>query len=129
MEQKSIEKNMEKQRSYKWMIVDLILMYIITGLGLIAMAMMLNKFQLNGTFVNIGIIVIYVLSCWIGGFIAGKKMKTKKFLWGFLMGVAYFLILFGTSAAMNGGLPKDMIHLATTFCTCVAAGTLGGMMG
>lgn len=120
---------MEKKKSYKWIAVDLILMYIVTGLGLVIMALMLDKFQLNGTFVNVGVIVVYVLSGWIGGFMAGKKMKTKKFLWGLLMGTAYFLILFAMSAAINGGLPEDMVHTLTTLAICMAAGTLGGMVG
>lgn len=120
---------MEKKKSFKWIAVDLILMYIVTGLGLVIMALMLDKLQLNGTFIDVGIIVVYVLSCWIGGFVAGKKMKAKKFLWGLLMGTVYFLILFAVSAAINGGLPEDMVHTLTSLAVCVAAGTLGGMVG
>ena len=63
-----------------------------------------------------------------GGLIAGKKMKRKKFLWGLLLGSLYFLILFAVSAALAGGLPKDLVHMGTTLGICMAAGTLGGMM-
>lgn len=63
------------------MIVDLMFMYIVTGLGLILMAFLMEKFQLNGTFVEVGVTVIYVVSGIAGGLIAGKKMKRKKFLW------------------------------------------------
>lgn len=120
---------MDKKKSYKWMAVDLIFMYIITGLGLILMAVMLEKFQLKSGFIDAGVIVVYVLSCWLGGFMAGKKMKMKKFLWGAFMGAAYFLILFAISAAISQGVPKDMVHMATTLLICIVAGTLGGMMG
>ncbi len=120
---------MEKKKSFQWMVADLILMYLITGLGLVIMALMLDKCQLNGTFVDVGVIVVYVLSCWLGGFVAGKKMKNKKFLWGFLVGIVYFLILFAVSAVISGGLPEDMAHMLTSLAVCVAAGTLGGMMG
>ena len=60
------------------MIVDLMFMYIVTGLGLILMAFLMEKFQLNGTFVEVGVTVIYVVSGIAGGLIAGKKMKRKK---------------------------------------------------
>lgn len=55
-------------------------------------------------------------------------MKRKKFLWGLLLGSLYFLILFAVSAALAGGLPKDLVHMGTTLGICMAAGTLGGMM-
>ena len=86
-----------ERKSFKWMIVDLMFMYIVTGLGLILMAFLMEKFQLNGTFVEVGVTVIYVVSGIAGGLIAGKKMKRKKFLWGLLLGSLYFLILFGGS--------------------------------
>ena len=64
-----------ERKSFKWMIVDLMFMYIVTGLGLILMAFLMEKFQLNGTFVEVGVTVIYVVSGIAGGLIAGKKMK------------------------------------------------------
>ncbi len=66
-----------ERKSFKWMIVDLMFMYIVTGLGLILMAFLMEKFQLNGTFVEVGVTVIYVVSGIAGGLIAGKKMKEK----------------------------------------------------
>ena len=78
-----------ERKSFKWMIVDLMFMYIVTGLGLILMAFLMEKFQLNGTFVEVGVTVIYVVSGIAGGLIAGKKMKRKKFLWGLLLGSLY----------------------------------------
>ena len=51
-----------ERKSFKWMIVDLMFMYIVTGLGLILMAFLMEKFQLNGTFVEVGVTVIYVVS-------------------------------------------------------------------
>ena len=51
-----------ERKSFKWMTVDLMFMYIVTGLGLILMAFLMEKFQLNGTFVEVGVTVIYVVS-------------------------------------------------------------------
>ena len=44
-----------ERKSFKWMIVDLMFMYIVTGLGLILMSFLMEKFQLNGTFVEVGV--------------------------------------------------------------------------
>ena len=62
-----------ERKSFKWMIVDLMFMYIVTGLGLILMAFLMEKFQLNGTFVEVGVTVIYVVSGIACGLIAGKR--------------------------------------------------------
>jgi putative membrane protein (TIGR04086 family) len=40
------------------------------------------------------VIFIYVLSAATGGIYIGKMQKEKKFLWGFLTGCLFFLILF-----------------------------------
>lgn len=120
---------MEKKKSYKWIAADLIFMYIITGLSLVLIAFLMGKFDLGGSFVSAGITVTYILSTLIGGVIAGKKGKTKKFLWGMAMGAAYFAILFAVSVAVDRGLPKDILHSAVSFGICIAGGTLGGMIG
>ena len=66
-----------ERKSFKWMIVDLMFMYIVTGLGLILMAFLMEKFQLNGTFVEVGVTVIYVVSGIAGGLIAGCLLYTS----------------------------------------------------
>ena len=71
---------MEKKKSLKWLIADSICMYIITGLGLVLLAVLLEKMQQGETFVKVGIVIVYILSGFVGGLIAGKKMKTRKFL-------------------------------------------------
>ena len=71
----------------------LLAMYLVTGVLLLALATMLYKMQLSESAVSIGIVVIYVASGFLGGFLSGKVMKNRKFLWGMAMGCAYFLIL------------------------------------
>ena len=53
---------MEKKKSLKWLIADLICMYIITGLGLVLLAVLLEKMQQGETFVKVGIVIVYILS-------------------------------------------------------------------
>ena len=71
----------------------LLAMYLVTGVLLLALSAMLYKMQLSESVVSVGIVVIYVVSGFLGGFLSGKVMKTRRFLWGMLMGAAYFLIL------------------------------------
>lgn len=107
----------------------LLLMYIITGALLLALTALLSKLQLTESAVSIGIVAIYVISGFVGGLLAGKKMKSRKFLWGMIMGAAYFLILVIGSIVFHKGLDMEASRFATTLVLCIASGMVGGMAG
>jgi putative membrane protein (TIGR04086 family) len=103
--------------------------YILTGLLLLILALCLYKLQIGQNVVSVAIIAIYVLATFFAGFVAGKKMQSRKFLWGLLMGVLYFVILAVMSLIVNG--PADALgnSFFTTFALCCGGGMLGGMAG
>lgn len=107
----------------------LLLMYVITGVMLLALTALLSKLQLTESAVSIGIVAIYVISGFVGGLLAGKKMKSRKFLWGMIMGAAYFLILVVGSMVFHKGLDMEASRFATTLVLCIASGMVGGMAG
>ena len=77
---------------------------------------------------KIGIVVIYVISGVIGGFLMGKVMKEQKFLWGLLAGALYFVILLLVSMLVKGGLEMELTKVLTTAILCGASGMAGGMI-
>lgn len=107
----------------------LLFMYIITGVLLLVLTLLLSKLRLTESAVSIGIVAIYVISGFVGGLLAGKKMKSRKFLWGMVMGAAYFLILVIGSIVFHKGLDMETSRLATTLILCIASGMVGGMAG
>ena len=106
----------------------LLIMYILTGVALFVLAFLLYKMELTENIVTIGITAIYVVSGLLGGIIIGKRMKTRRFLWGIIMGAAYFLVLLIGSALLNRGLTADMLHIGLTLVMCMGAGMIGGMV-
>ena len=106
----------------------LLIMYILTGVALFVLAFLLYKMELTENIVTIGITAIYVVSGLLGGIIIGKRMKTRRFLWGIIMGAAYFLVLLIGSALLNRGLTSDMPHIGLTLVMCMGAGMIGGMV-
>ena len=106
----------------------LLIMYILTGVALFVLAFLLYKMELTENIVTIGITAIYVVSGLLGGIIIGKRMKTRRFLWGIIMGAAYFLVLLIGSALLNRGLTSDMLHIGQTLVMCMGAGMIGGMV-
>ena len=106
----------------------LLIMYVITGVALLVLALLLYKMQLSENAVSIGIMIIYVVSGLLGGFIAGKRLKSKRFLWGLLLGAIYFLVLLVGSFLLNRGIESDILHMVTTMVMCMASGMIGGML-
>lgn len=109
-------------------LVDLVAMYIITGLLLVMLAALLGRMELSDAAVSIGIIAIYIVSCFTGGFLIGKKKKKKKYLWGLCVGVFYFAVLLLGNLAVNRGLDGQLVHMLTTAVLCVLSGMAGGML-
>lgn len=105
----------------------LLVSYLLTGGLLLLLAGLLYRFRLDEGKIQIGIILIYIVSCFAGGFLAGEMMKSRKFLWGVLLGLLYFLIMTLVSLAVNRGLQDGTTSYFTTFLLCMGGGMLGGM--
>ena len=75
-----------------------------------------------------GIIMIYVVSTFVGGFIIGKLSGTRKFLWGLTCGILYFALLLLVSLGVYRSLQGDGANVVTTFLLCAGGGMLGGMI-
>ena len=71
---------MRKRRGEKimWMLKSLLASYIVTGLLLLGLTFLVYKFELDEQVVVAGIVAIYVVSTFMGGYIIGKLTGTKK---------------------------------------------------
>ncbi len=120
---------MERQKNSAMpILVDLVAMYVITGLLLVILAALLGKLELSDAAVSIGIIATYIVSCFAGGFLIGKKKKKKKYLWGLCVGTFYFIVLLLGNLAVNRGLDGQLVHMLTTAVLCILSGMAGGML-
>lgn len=102
--------------------------YIVTGGLLLLLAFALYKLRISENTVSIIITLIYIVSTFLMGLVAGKKMKNKKFLWGLALGCTYFLILVMVSFLVNESLKDVTNNLLTSFLLCGGSGMLGGML-
>lgn len=106
----------------------LIFSYVITTILLLLLAFLFYKFRLSEVIINVGITAVYIISTFFSGFLAGKKMKTRKYLWGLLIGAAYFIILLLVSFVINRGISDFSGNFLSTLFLCVGSGMLGGML-
>lgn len=111
-----------------FLLKSLLFSYILTGALLLVLALLLYKVGLPGKAVSVCIIVIYVLATFFAGFVTGRKLGNRRFLWGALMGAAYFLILVIISLCVNHQLNVLTNSFLTTLVLCSGGGMLGGML-
>ena len=107
---------------------SLLFAYAFTGIALLFLAFLLFSLNLGETVVATGIIGIYVLSCFMGGFMTGKMVRKERYLWGLCTGIIYFVLLIAVSFAVQGKWDMTLSHVITTFLVCTGGGALGGML-
>ncbi len=112
----------------KPMLRSLLLSYALSALLLSGLAFCLYRLRLKEGQVNLMVFAIYLIACFAGGLAAGKGIRKRRFFWGFLLGLLYFLVLFAVSWALNQGGPVDLERSATVLGLCVLGGSLGGMV-
>ena len=84
-----MEKKMKNGRGIEtkllWLLKSLLCAYIVTGILLFILTMLLYKLNLDEGKVTAGIVVIYILSTFAGGFLIGKLAGVRKFAWGLIL--------------------------------------------
>ena len=122
----------EKNNPISVMGITLLLMYAISGAMLLLLAFLLYNFELSEESVRIGVIVIYIVSGLAGGFLIGRWMQDKKYLWGLMAGGIYYILLFALSIAVKQGMGEplsfDAVRMLTTLVLCAVSSMAGGMI-
>ena len=93
------------------MVRALIVTYILSGILLAVLSFALFKFRLPENQVNVAVCAVYVLSCFFGGILAGKTMRTRRFFW-----------------AQKDGVTNDASRLLSVLAMCTVSGMAGGMV-
>ena len=117
-----------KGRTARGVIGGMVTAFLLSVLLLLLFAFVQLKLQLDAGAVEVLILVTYGLSCLVGGWYGGKKGARKKFLWGLLVGVLYFLFLFLISGMAEGQMQMEAGSSMLALGICGVCGMLGGMI-
>lgn len=120
--------NMQKNIKVIWWIKSLLASYIVTGILLLVLTFFMYKFELNEKNVSAAIVGIYVVSTLIGGMIIGKLTKSKRYLWGMVLGIIYFVLLLLITLGVYRTLNGDSVSIVTSLILCAGGGMTGGMI-
>ncbi|MDD6662684.1 MAG: TIGR04086 family membrane protein [Lachnospiraceae bacterium] len=106
----------------------LVVSYLITVLALFGIVFVMLKLQPDTGTTELLILAVYVLSCFAGGWYAGRRAGRRKFLQGLLVGLLYFALLFLISGMGEREIQSDLAAGALACLLCAAGGMLGGML-
>lgn len=106
----------------------LVMEAIISVAALCLFALILMRFQPSESGIRMGVRILYIIVNLIGGFLIGKIMKQKKFLWGVITGLIYFVIISIISCLVTQSFYSDIQNAITICLLCVAGGMAGGML-
>ena len=104
----------------------------VTIILLLLATVIIYNTSISGTVSGILMVAIYVLGPFAGAFVLGKLVKRKRYLWGLLLGVIYFLIFLGVSRLCvvpveQGGTMPELRDYIEVLLAVLPGGILGGM--
>lgn len=102
--------------------------YVLTLGLLLLLTLLVYRFHMPETGVHIGICAIYVLACFLAGFLCGRQVVNKRFLWGLLAGGLYFVVLLLASLIAGHQLTGETPRTLLVLFLCTASGMFGGMI-
>lgn len=107
---------------------NLLLSYIVTFLMIVILAFVAYRWEIKEKTISLVLIATYIISNLIGGFLTGKKIKEKKFLWGMGLAIAYLILFSALAIGFHGISGFATANTVTTILLCLAGGMLGGML-
>lgn len=106
----------------------LILNFVVSGLLLFVVAFLAYQLHFQDENMQVGAYCIYAISNLLGGILIGKVMGNRKFLWGLIEGVLYFVVLLILSLILSGSAAFFSLHTLSVLLISMICGMLGGII-
>ena len=99
----------------KGLLKMLLLAYGVSAIMLIILAFILFQFRPGSGFIGGAVIVTYIFSTLFGGYLLGRRVKDKRFIWGIGFGALYFVVLFLISLIFHKGNIAEISSAVTAY--------------
>lgn len=117
----------------------LLISLFVAAILLCLFAFILYKGSLSGLVEDVFVLGIYLVASLVGGFFLGRKEEQKRFLWGILFGVVFFLVVWILGNVFLGMIDignlakadETAMDLGARFrilLLCALSGMVGGML-
>lgn len=119
---------MEKKKLGLWISKAVVFASIFTLLILLVTALLMYKADLSMDTAGYLLILAYIGAPFLGALYLGKKVVEKRYLWGLLVGVCYFLLFLMFSLFMGGVEQLNWAAEVRVLLMALAGGVFGGML-
>lgn len=103
-------------------------MSLATVILIVSLSLLFYKVGISNTGLMIGVICTYFITNFIGGFIFGKVNEKRKFLYGALIGLIYFIVLMIISIICSNNTENFSAKLVVSLASCIIGGMAEGML-
>ncbi|MFR5028828.1 MAG: TIGR04086 family membrane protein, partial [Coprococcus sp.] len=104
---------MSASQKFMGVVKGLILSYLLTIIMLFITAVVVYKVGISDKVLGILVVVIYIVATFAGGFVTGRKVREKRFLWGMVYGLTYISVALTVSVLFTGSGDREGIAVIT----------------
>ena len=112
----------------KALLISLVASYLLSAVLLFILTFVLYRLKLKESQITPAVYLLYGISCFAGGLLCGKALRTRRFFRGLLPRLLYFMALFAASVLLRQGRIPDFSHVLPVLACCAAGGMAGGIL-
>ena len=113
--------------AWGWM-RTLLASYGLTVLLILGIAFLMYQLKGSGSVWDMSVCAIYLLSCGLGGFLTGRRMGSKRLLWGVVFSVLYAAVWGILSWIIGDGWQADGQRTLMVVGLCAVGGVVGSIL-
>lgn len=80
--------------------------------------------RLSADVIRAGLVLLYILPCWIGGRVLRRCMQRYAVIYGAVLGAVFYTILLALTVTDSGAVQMTQTHVMNA-CICVLSGIVG----
>ena len=105
---KELKPAVSAQGAVKSIAFGVIFAYVLSILCIFIFSWILYATEISEDISDTAVLIITLFSTFAGGFLCGRKKKSKGLLFGAITGLLYFIVLFIVSAIIYSAAPSPM---------------------
>lgn len=111
-----------------YLLKGLLFSSFLTGILMLLVAFLMYQAGLSETAAAPMVVAAYVLSAFLGGIYFAKHGEKRRFLWGMVFGLSFYVVYLLVSACAGSLTDMKTGEVVSMLAFSVAAGMVGGMV-
>lgn len=117
-----------KNSKAKILLLSVVLAMILTVIFMLIFSGIMLSAGISGKGIGVIVILLNIIPVFVAGYYAGKKTGEKKYLWGTITALVFFILYLSISFAFRSENTLNLGQSIRTFFIMTFSGMLGGML-